>query len=195
MNLKRNTLLLITEQLPFAHEFGILLWSVEQLYEYILSFHLWEQTSYFRDHVNIVALNLGRSGLWLWTLHSRPGIHLLLCIVSGRTVMSCFLTAGVSSLSPAVPKAGTFPSVALQLSNPVLPSSDLAFCVLLPLAVISHLFSDLFLCLLASMINCSDFVVSFSYIIIYYKRYVLLVDFNFSGLPEEVSSSLYMQHI
>lgn len=136
MNLKRNTLLLITEQLLFAHEFGILLWSVEQLYEYILSFHLWEQTSYFRDHVSIVALNLGRSGLWLWTLQSRPGIHLLLCIVSGRT-------AGVSSLSPAVRNTGTFPSVALQLSNPVLPSSDLAFCVLLPLAVISHLFNDL----------------------------------------------------
>lgn len=141
MNFRRNTLLLITEQLPFAHEFGILIWSVEQLYEYILSFHLWEQSSYLSDHISIVALNLVRSGLWLQTLHSGPGIHLLLCMVSGRMPMICFLTAGVNSPSPTVPRTGTFPSVALQLSNPVLLSSDSAFCVLLPLAVISHLFN------------------------------------------------------
>lgn len=141
MNFKRKTLLLITEQLPFAHEFDILIWSVEQLYEYVLSFHLGEQTSYFRDHISIVALNLLRSGLWLWTLHSGPGIHLLLCMVSGRMSMICLLTAGVSPPSPAVPN--TVPSDSLQLSTPVLPSSDLAFCVLLPLAVTSHLFIEL----------------------------------------------------
>lgn len=55
--------------------------------------------------------------------------------------MICLLTAGVSSPSPAVPN--TLPSVALQLSTPVLPSSDLAFCVLFPLAVTSHLFIEL----------------------------------------------------
>lgn len=88
-------------------------------------------------------------------------------MVSFRTSIICFLTAGVSFPSPAVCSTGTFPSVALWLSNPVLtrllfrlsvPCAPLYCCDFKSflLSWLANIKLSLFLCLMARMIDCSD---------------------------------------